>query len=294
MNIREGYMDFEGYQTYYRIAGECADGRKPLIILHGGPGSTHTSLEMLDPLAEDGRMLIYYDQIGCGLSPAPGRTDLFNRETWVRELQALRKELGLDEVHLLGHSWGGMLLLEYVCRYDPQGIKGIVLSNTLPSSWLWALEQRRMIEEMPEQMRAAIDEADRTGDYTTPAYEAANTEFTRRHGSPAWGPDAPECLTRPKNRGKEAYETAWGPNEFTASGNLKDYDVTDLLPSIKQPALVLSGGRDECTPYIAKVMYDSIPDAEWVLFRDSRHCTYGEATEEYLKTVSTWLAKHDA
>lgn len=293
MKITEGYMDYLGYQTYYRMVGECTGKKKPLVLLHGGPGSTHNSFEVLDRLAEDGRAVIMYDQLGCGLSPAPGRTDLFNRKVWTEELIALREHLHLEEIHLLGHSWGGMLLLEYLCGRSPQGISSIILSCTLPSSQLWGREQRRMIKELPQEMQDAIAEADRTGDYTTEGYAKANAEFMLRHCSPVWTSDDPECLTRPRDNGQEAYVTAWGPNEFSPLGNLKDFDWTDELHNIRQPALVISGVSDLCTPLIAKTMYDEIPDSQWELFEYSRHMPYAEENEKYLRVLKDWLNAHD-
>ena len=134
MKITEGYMPYLEYQTYYRVVGECTGNKKPLVLLHGGPGSTHNYFETLDRLAkEDGRQLIMYDQIGCGNSYLDGHPELWTAETWVNELIALRKHLGLDEIHLLGQSWGGMQLLEYVCNYKPEGLKSLILSSTLPA-----------------------------------------------------------------------------------------------------------------------------------------------------------------
>src|SRR5699024_8561004 len=104
-------------QTYYRIVGEQAGNKKPLIVMHGGPGSTHNYFEVLDEMAVDGRQIIMYDQLGCGKSAVPSQPDLWTAETWVNELIALRKHLNLDEVHLLGQSWGGMLEIIYVCDY---------------------------------------------------------------------------------------------------------------------------------------------------------------------------------
>ncbi len=102
MKITEGYMPFRGYETYYRIVGDLNSGKAPLVLLHGGPGSSHNYFEVLDCLAEDGRAVVMYDQIGCGRSQAPGRADLFNREVWTDELAALRDYLGIREMHLLG------------------------------------------------------------------------------------------------------------------------------------------------------------------------------------------------
>ena len=94
MEIREGYMPFMGYQTYYRMVGTQTGNKKPLILLHGGPGSTHNYFEVLDRLAEeDGRQLVMYDQIGCGESYVEDRPDLWNAEVWIRELEEL---IGLE------------------------------------------------------------------------------------------------------------------------------------------------------------------------------------------------------
>ena len=297
MQILEGYMPFHGLKTYYRVVGDPHAQKTPIVRLHGGPGSTHNYFELLDCLAEDGRQVIMYDQIGCGLSGAPGHTELFNRETWVEELVALREHLGLAETYLLGQSWGGMLLLEYVCGYHPDGIRGIVLSSTLPSSRLWSEEQHRMIREMPAELQEAIRVAEEKGVYSNaahPLYEAANREFLDRHCCPEHWPDSyPECLIRKKGSGHEAYVTAWGPNEFTPLGNLKDWDRIPDLGSIACPALITSGLADECTPYIAKLMYDSIPQAEWELFRYSRHCAYIEEREKYAAVLRSWLKRQD-
>lgn len=294
VTVREGYMPFEGYQTYYRVVEGGRGDKPPLILLHGGPGSTHNYFEVLDSLArEDGRTLIMYDQLGCGRSYVEGRPELWRAETWVRELQALREHLGLRECHLLGQSWGGMLLLDYLCHYRPRGVKSIILSSTLPSSRLWGQEQHRMIAELPREMREAIRRADESGDYSGEAYRAAEAEFMLRHAAGPVTEDAPECLRRERRSGRESYETAWGPNEFTPLGTLKDFDVTAQLGAIRQSALIISGGNDLCTPYIAKVMYDGIPDSRWELFRDCRHACFVEDTPRYAALLREWLNAHD-
>ena len=294
MTVIEGKMPFMGYETWYRIVGKPSEHKKPLVLLHGGPGSTHNYFEVLDALAEeDGRQLITYDQLGCGESWVEGRPDLWRAETWVEELKALRRHLGLTECHLLGQSWGGMLLLSYICGETVEGIRSIILSSTLPSSRLWGIEQHRMIEELPKEMREAIAAADATGDYSGAAYEAAEAEYMLRHCSGPVTEDSPECLRRPKRSGRESYVTAWGPNEFTPMGTLKDYDVTDRLGDIRQPALIISGGRDLCTPFIAKTMADAIPDSRWELFRDCRHSCYTEDTPRYTALLKAWLNAHD-
>lgn len=293
MKINEGYMPFMGHHTYYRTVGERTD-KAPLILLHGGPGSTHNYFEVLDRVAEeDGRMLVMYDQIGCGNSYVDGRPELWKAETWVNELIALRKHLGLDTCHLLGQSWGGMLLLTYICGYEHSGVKSGILSSTLPASWLWGIEQARMIKELPEEYQEAIKTATETGDYSSDVYQRAEEEYMLRHAAGKPDPDGPECLLRKKRTGRESYVVGWGPNEYTPMGTLKDYDVIDKLKDIKEPCLVINGGNDLCTPYIAKVMYDNIPNSRWELFRECRHMCFVEDNDHYVEVLKEWLNEKD-
>ena len=293
MKINEGYMPFMGYKTYYRTVGERTD-KAPLVLLHGGPGSTHNYFEVLDRVAEeDGRMLVMYDQIGCGNSYVDGRPELWKAETWVNELIALRKHLGLDTCHLLGQSWGGMLLLTYICGYEHSGVKSGILSSTLPASWLWGIEQARMIKELPEEYQEAITTATETSDYSSDIYQRAEEEYMLRHAAGKPDPDGPECLLRKKRTGRESYVVGWGPNEYTPMGTLKDYDVIDKLKDIKEPCLVINGGNDLCTPYIAKVMYDNIPNSRWELFRECRHMCFVEDNDHYVEVLKEWLNEKD-
>ena len=293
MKINEGYMPFMGHHTYYRTVGERTD-KAPLILLHGGPGSTHNYFEVLDRVAEeDGRMLVMYDQIGCGNSYVDGRPELWTAETWVNELIALRKHLGLDTCHLLGQSWGGMLLLTYICGYEHSDVKSGILSSTLPASWLWGIEQARMIKELPEEYQEAIKTATETGDYSSDIYQRAEEEYMLRHAAGKPDPNGPECLLRKKRTGRESYVVGWGPNEYTPMGTLKDYDVIDKLKDIKEPCLVINGGNDLCTPYIAKVMYDNIPNSRWELFRECRHMCFVEDNDHYVEVLKEWLNEKD-
>lgn len=293
MKVNEGYMPFMGHKTYYRTVGERTD-KAPLVLMHGGPGSTHNYFEVLDRLAEeDGRMLVMYDQIGCGNSYLDGRPELWKAETWVNELIALREHLGLDTCHLLGQSWGGMLLLTYICGYEHSGVKSGILSSTLPASWLWGVEQARMIKELPAEYQEAIKTATATGDYSGDVYQRAEDEYMLRHAAGKPDPNGPECLLRKKRSGRESYVVGWGPNEYTPMGTLKDYDVIDKLKDIKEPCLVINGGNDLCTPYIAKVMYDNIPDSKWELFRECRHMCFVEDNDHYVELLKKWLNDKD-
>jgi proline iminopeptidase len=114
-----------------------------------------------------------------------------------------------------------------------------------------------------------------------------------RHAQGKPTADSPECLTRRVKKGKESYLVGWGPNEYTPQGTLKDFDVTEQLKDIKEPTLVINGGNDLCTPYIAKYMYDHIPNSRWELFRECRHMCYVEANDEYVELMKEWLNAND-
>ncbi len=293
MNIKEGYIDFLEFKTYYRIVNPS--GKKtPLIMLHGGPGSTHNYFEVLDDVAfKDDRPIIMYDQIGCGNSMITSRPELFRAETWINELINLRALLSLEEVHILGQSWGGMLAIWYSIERKPDGVKSYILSSTLSSAKLWKEEQHRRISYMPEHMQFALKKAEETKDYSTVEYKEALDEFMKRHCCPDITEEDPECLRRERLVGREAYVVAWGENEFSPTGTLKDYDFTDRLCEIGEPCLIISGQRDLTSPYIAKTMYDNIPNSKWELFQYSRHVPYREENEKYQKVLITWLNDND-
>src|SRR6266540_2413750 len=108
----EGYIAVEGGRVWYRIAGEGRTGI-PLLTLHGGPGYPHDYLEPLERLADE-RPVIFYDQLGCGKSEHPNDASLWQADRFVRELAQVREALGLDRMHLFGHSWGTMLAVDFV------------------------------------------------------------------------------------------------------------------------------------------------------------------------------------
>ena len=114
--ITEGYMPFHGYQTYYRIVGEQKDnGKAPLICLHGGPGSTHNYYEVLDNVADDDdRMIVMYDQLGCGKSYLDGHPEMWTQDLWLDELDALRTS-GTER---MPHHWSVLGRYDADCICD--------------------------------------------------------------------------------------------------------------------------------------------------------------------------------
>ncbi|MDR1773781.1 MAG: proline iminopeptidase-family hydrolase [Clostridioides sp.] len=293
MKVTEGYMPFKGFQTYYRIVGEPSQDKAPLVLLHGGPGSTHNYFEVLDEIAETGRQVIMYDQIGCGNSFVEGHPEFFNAQTWIEELEELRKHRGLKEIHLLGQSWGGMLAIWYAIEKKPQGIKSYILSSTLSSAKLWEKEQKRRISYMSKEDQDALLNAEKTGDYSSKEYLASLDKFMEMHCAGKVTENDPECLRRPKKSGTESYIVGWGQNEFSPTGTLAGYEFTDRLGEIKEPVLITNGARDLCSPYIAKVMYDGIQNSKWELFEYSRHMPFVEEHEKYMEVLTKWLDSND-
>jgi proline iminopeptidase len=294
--ITEGYMPFMGYKTYYRIAGSRKDnGKAPLICLHGGPGSTHNYFEVLDCVAdEDDRMVVMYDQLGCGLSYIEGHPELWTKETWMNELFALRDHLGLDECHIIGQSWGGMMQICLGIDYKEQtkGVKSFIISSGHPSSSLWEREGLRRIEMMPAEMQEAISHALETGDFSGEAYDAAVEEYMARYCD-YWEKDLPDCCTRPKKAGREAYVYGWGPNEFAPTGTLKDFEYVDRLGEIEVPSLIMSGISDLCSPLVAKTMHDGIKGSEWILWERARHTCFVDRHDEYCAELIRWMNRYD-
>lgn len=290
VKIEEGYIPFHEYKTYYRKAVCDSKNKKtPLLILHGGPGSTHNTMEVLDDLALD-RDVIYYDQIGCGLSSIPDdKPYLYTKETWCEELDNVRKELNLKEVHLLGHSWGGMLAITYLSEYHPVGIKSVVLSSTLPSSKLWKKEADRLIDELPIWAKEVIKNKNSPLEKKQEVIDL----YMHLHVGGPWDDSYPSCLRREKVFGKVAYKTAWGDSEFEPTGNLKDWDYIDKLKDWDYKALITNGIDDESTPLINEVMHENIRNSKWVLFKYSRHMSYVEEHELYIKVVNDFLKEND-
>ena len=294
VQIHEGYMPFGEYRTYYWVAGDLDSGKAPLLLLHGGPGSTHNYFETFDDLAETGRAIVTYDQIGCGLSSMPDQPALWTAQTWLDELEEIRRHLGLTRVHLLGQSWGGMLAIAYLCDRSPQGVVSAILSSTLPSVRLWEQEARRLVRLLPEPHRLAIERALETGDFQDPAYQTAMDFYMERYCFGLDGMEPPACVARPKQTGTQSYAVAWGANEIVCTGTLRNHEYLDALCRITQPALVLSGIDDECTPVVAKSMYDRLPRGRWELFAHSRHMPFLTERDRYMQVLQDWLAETEA
>jgi len=288
MKIIDGYIPFKQYKTYYRKVIVNNDNNY-LVFLHGGPGSTHNSYELLDNLAIKANInLLMYDQIGCGKSSIINDASIYNKETWIDELINLRKELNLEKISLLGHSWGGMLAIMYLIDRKPDGINKLILSSTLSSAKLWKKETHRLLNYLPDNIKKTLISAEKTNDFSSKAYLDAYNVYKERYICQSINTE--ECLNRKNPSSHLAYITSWGENEFSPSGNLKDYDYTSKLKYINVPTLILSGTDDESTPLINKTIYDNLKyQKHWALLENARHRTYQDQNKKYIEIVANFL-----
>lgn len=291
MEIKTGYIPFRNFKTYYRIVTDTHCSKAPVLLLHGGPGSTHNYFKVLDELYKTGHPIISYDQIGCGESYIEGHPELFTLEIWLEELENLRQFLKLDRLHILGQSWGGMLAIAYACERGTKGIESMILSSTLSNAQLWAKEQHRMIGYMSKEDQRIIAHAEATNNFNTAEIKKTIEKYMIDHCANPIDENSPECLRQEKKVGELAYMTAWGPNEFTATGNLKSFNYTEQLKKIKIPVLIISGTDDLCTPLIAKTMYDALPNSQWKLFKNAKHMCFIDCQKQYCQLLCDWLAQ---
>ncbi|HVB24753.1 MAG TPA: proline iminopeptidase-family hydrolase [Ktedonobacteraceae bacterium] len=283
-NVQKGYIPVTGGLVWYKVVNP--GNGIPLLTLHGGPGSAHHYLEPLEQLANE-RPVIFYDQLGCGKSERPDDTSLWQRGRFVEELSQIRQALNLEQVHLLGHSWGTMLAIDYALT-RPGGLVSLVLASPALSIPRWLEDMERYRKSLPLTVQQILEEHEKNGTTDSDEYQEASMEFYQRYLcrlSP-W----PEPLERTlANEGTDVYNTMWGPAEFYMTGNLLNYDCTPMLGEIDIPTLFTCGRYDEATPETTAWYQSLLPKSELVVFEQSAHMAHLEETELYLQTVRDFL-----
>jgi L-proline amide hydrolase len=291
--VTEGYIPFRGYRTWYRIVGDAAHDaeRPPLLTLHGGPGAPHDYLDNLAQLADSGRRVVFYDQLGCGLSDKTGKPGMYTVDLFVDEVDAVRQALGLERLHILGQSWGGMLAMEYALR-QPKGVASLIIESSPASMPLWVAEANRLRADLPPEVQRTLTQHEQAGTTDSADYQQAMMVYYDRHvirmkPMPAFVGRSLETIS------PEVYVTMNGPSEFYCIGTLKDWDITDRLGEITLPTLLLSGRHDEATPTVMGAVHQGIQGSEWTIFENSAHMSHVEEEAAWLPIVNDWLARHD-
>jgi len=293
MDATEGYVPFQGYRTWYRIVGDISTGgpKVPLLVLHGGPGFPHDYLLDLARLSAGGRPVVFYDQLGCGQSDPPDDAALWVMKTFVDEVAAVRTALGLERVHLLGHSWGGWLALEYTLGRPP-GLASLTLASTCASVPALAAEARRLKETLPRETQEILDRHEAEGTTDDPEYQLAEQVYFRQ-----WicrlDPYPAHVQRSFANFNADVYGVMQG-SEWNVTGNLKDWDVTARLGEIQLPVLITSGRYDEMTPVLVQTLAAGIAGAQRVVFSDSSHLAMAEEPDRYCEVLGSFLDRAEA
>ncbi|ACV23428.1 Proline iminopeptidase [Slackia heliotrinireducens] len=296
--IPEGYeeklaaQDYKG--TYVKIVGESAPGKKPLLVLHGGPGDTHAYLYDLALIADKyQRQVIFYDQIGCGKSWCEGMgEDFYNYDLWVNEYYAVKEALGLDDFHLFGNSWGGMLGMLCMMK-DDSGVNSFVINSSPVLIQAWLDAANNLIKFLPLEMQNALAEAEATGNYDTVQARAAFDEYYKRHVTGFYEKDYPEHIAYAFSHVGECYMIMQGASEFVVTGKMRDWDIREGVKNIKVPCMALSGGDDEGSPAVVKMGVDLIPNCEWTLIPGAPHICSVTHPDESCEAVENFISRFE-
>jgi proline iminopeptidase len=272
--------------------------RMKLLLLHGGPAATHEYFEGLDSyLPAAGIEYYYYDQLGSFYSDQPDDPDLWEIPRFVEEVEQVRQALHLDRTnfYLLGHSWGGVLAIEYALQYQ-QRLKGLIISNMMASIPLYNEYARTVL--MPEMNQDALAEIQRyeaEGAYQDPEYmkllvEHHYVHHVLRMPAEEW----PDPANRAFNHiNPNIYVPMQGPSELGASGKLAEWDRTADLSQLAVPTLVIGARYDTMDPKHMEWMASAIPNGRYLNCPNGSHMAMFDDQETYCRGVIEFIEDVD-
>jgi L-proline amide hydrolase len=292
MAVNKGRVPFRGFQTWYRRTGTPGGDAPAVVVVHGGPGSTHDYLRNLAGRAAAGWPVVHYDQLGGGGSTRLPDADpgFWTPELFGDELDNLLVRLGIDGNYVLyGQSWGGVLAARHAAT-RPAGLRGLVIANAPASYPLWRREMEVLRAQLPPGVDEVLRRHEAAGTTSDQEYTDAMRVFYAKH----------VCRLRPWPADYQAsflevadnptvYAVMNGPSEFHVTGTLRDYSVIDRLASIAVPTLLISGCYDEAGPAVVQPFQDHIPDVRWVMFEESSHLPHLEEPERFFRTMIEFL-----
>jgi proline iminopeptidase len=258
-----------------------------LLLLNGGPGATHEYFECMESfLPAEGIELIYYDQLGCGNSDNPKDTSMWSLPRYVEEVEQVRQALKLDSsnFYLLGHSWGGILAMEYAQKYQ-QNLKGLVISNMMMSAPEYGkYAQDVLAKQFDPKVLARIREIEAKGDFSNPEYMGLlMPNFYAKHicrfPIGAW----PEPVDRSLGKiNQSLYVTMQGPSEFGISGKLEKWDRMADLPKIKVPTLSIAGQYDTMDPKHMEKVAQLVQNGSYLYCANGSHMSMYDDQQTYM------------
>ncbi|MGA9117827.1 MAG: proline iminopeptidase-family hydrolase [Bacteroidota bacterium] len=293
--VQEGYVDAHGVLIYYTIVGNGA----PLLILHGGPGASHDYfLPYLLPLARTHR-LVFIDERGSGRSEKLEDPAGYTVETMVEDVEAVRADLGLGTIDLLGHSYGGVLAQAYALKYQ-QHLRHLILCSTFQSTSKMNKVFDVMKQRMAEPLRKRINAMESTGLFGK-GKEYEQGRYQPEYMVAAWGEgyfpylyqNHPDPNYDPVQNGVmswDLYREMWGSHgEFVIDGNLSSVEYDDRLATLKVPTLITVGDHDECDPSLSREMHSEIAGSTLTIFPKSGHMTFVDQPGLFIRTVNDFL-----
>jgi proline iminopeptidase len=268
-------------------------GDPVLFCLSGGPGLPCDYVrDSHCVMADRGYRVVIYDQLGTGASDHPNDSNLWNIQRCVEELEIVRQAMKLGRVHLLGQSWGAWLGFEYCLTY-PSTFLTFTSSSGTAEIPLHVQDLDRLRAALGPETVFMMDDHEAAGTTDHPEYQAAITILNYRHlcRLREW----PAALSRSMSGiNMQMYGTMWGPNEFTCTGNLRNWDRLADIGRISQPCLVLCGHYDELTTRSAARICRALPNGKLKVFRNSSHTPFLEESSEYFDTLTSFLHLHKA
>jgi proline iminopeptidase len=284
----EARLEVDGGRIWYKTSG--TGGGTPVILLHGGPGFSSFYLKSLEALG-DQRPVVRYDQLGGGKSDKLTDTTRFTIAHFVAELEALRVKLGYDRVHILGHSWGTILGLEYY-RAHPEHVVSLTLASAALDLATWEKNTRRLVQTLSDSSQKAIRAREAEKNFQAPDYQAAITEF---YGKYVWRHPVPADLDSTFATANDAiYNYMQGPSEFTITGTLKTYNGTAFLKDVKVPTLFTVGEFDEADPPTIKRQARLVKGAQIAVIPGAAHIVTWDNPDEMVRVVRVFLQKADS
>lgn len=269
-----------------------------LLLLHGGPGMTHEYFECCDSfLPATGVEYYYYDQLGSFYSDNPNDPDLVDLPRYVEEVEQVRKALGLnkDNFFMLGHSWGGLLLMEYALKYQ-ENLKGMVISNMMASIPAYNDYAHNVImPAMDPVVLAEVKGYEDAKDYANPRYMELllphhYEEHVMRIPADQWPDPVNRAFGHVNN---DIYIPMQGPSELGASGKLLEWDRTKDLHKIQVPTLVIGAGHDTMDPAHMEWMAKELPKGRYHFCSAAGHMAMYDDQETYFEGVTRFLRDVD-
>lgn len=270
-----------------------------LLLLNGGPGATHEYFECMESfLPAEGIEFIYYDQLATGNSDNPNDTALYNLPRYVEEVEQVRKSLHLnkDNFYILGHSWGGILAMQYALKYQ-QNIKGLIISNMMSSCPDYGKYADEVLsKQMDPKVLDSIRTIENNKDFSNPKYmELLMPNFYARHILRMPVESWPEPVNRSfAKMNNSLYVTMQGPSEFGISGKLENWNVKPLLKNLSVPTLVIGARYDTMDPEHMKWMSSEVQNGSYLFCPNGSHMSMYDDQETYMSGLVKFLKAVDA